>query len=291
MDLIKDWESILIDNLRKQLNSGYSFNSPPEWADKISSGCAFTDEEKEAAISVYLSNLRRFLTPKIREWEMLPNVEKDAAGLGVVEDLNDIGDEVVRGDDLTPRMSRSIKVLDKRDGALDDWGIYHFHLKPTGSRHVVMAMLRNDTIFAVAIREHNKWTDKSILETIQKDEPSLIDAFKIDAKDIATPLNEDCRYETRRDGINHPVEINGTYYMPIGGGYCFSGASNEAMQKRLSYNKRLKKAEQIIEQNRNIYNTKDIKLASIDDKTIIVVDGLTGVKCEVNISLNLMRKL
>ena len=166
INLVQDWQRLIVAEIYNLLNHGHSFENPPSWESKVISRLPLTEDETDAVVACYLTHNHRFLKPIPRKWEALPNVTKDAVLLGLVDNLQSVANDICSGTDLTARMSRTVKVIDKRDGILDDWGIYHLHLRPTGTKHVVLAMLRGDTIFAVAIREHQKWTDKSILGVI-----------------------------------------------------------------------------------------------------------------------------
>jgi hypothetical protein len=149
-----------------------------------------------------------------------------------------------QGLDLRPWLHDGL-FSDKQDALWNDWGMQHFHLgaqlelsdacrvrvKRTGE--LLYAIHRSDqgVLYLIAIFDHKSFSKQQLVEITHRQWPRLIDHARVEnLVDISfSPTNSDI-HRLRKNQINAAIEVDGVYYLPIGGGMTLSGHSTNAVQ-------------------------------------------------------------
>jgi len=142
---------------------------------------------------------------------------------------------VENGDNLLPYQSTSMLKPGFDDGMLNDWGIQHFHaglgLHPTtpgfNARFgpIVYAVVTDNDAYVVTIDQHQRWTLRSLLETIHVNWPRLIAHCRVEGQ-LSHHLTEVEHKQPRSANINSALSmLDGTNYMSPGGGATTNGMS------------------------------------------------------------------
>jgi len=165
--------------------------------------------------------------------------------------LKNLEEKITNGDDLLPHLSRKIFDPIYRDYMLYDFGIIHFHLgtEPLkenplllkSTEEILYALINKDSCYFIKIDHHKKWDHISLLSTLKKDFPQVLNLWKIQGVPI-TKINNNERKLLIKHGINTYIEIDGEYYMSPGMGVNTAGTSSLAvmnMNRNLNYFKNL----------------------------------------------------
>lgn len=146
---------------------------------------------------------------------------------------------LIKGDDITPNLSKLIDNAEEKDLMLSDWGIHHLHLgtelvgdyiKRTGP--LLFGYVTNDNFYAVNVYKHGAWTKSDIIEIIHRNWPELLASKKINAIDIAISPTDQDRKVLRNKHINTMVKVSdGNVYAPPGGGVMSNGDSTNSRIK------------------------------------------------------------
>ena len=148
--------------------------------------------------------------------------------------LRVIQNEVMRGDDVSLRLSRRIRspvssnaasaALGSRvdlDLLLADWGIHHLHLSQTndGARtgELLFSIFRPDDAYFISIGDHNSWNDEELIRIVVRNWPSanlVLGSYTgASARVPPSPLE---RKSLRRVGVGMPVDVDGLLYIARG---------------------------------------------------------------------------
>ena len=156
----------------------------------------------------------------------------------VKEELDWLESKIKQGKSLIPHLNTAIQ-KDKLDGLLYDWGIHHLHLglklETTGfverTGPVLFAVFRPNDVYFVDVRDHEGWSDKELLEIINRNWPELLSIYRMtDVKPEATFTEEDI-ISLRKAGVNTCHELSdGNSYLSMGGGITTAGTSQEAVR-------------------------------------------------------------
>ncbi len=145
---------------------------------------------------------------------------------GIENNLRDLENRIIIGEDLTPFLSRKLKKLDFPDATLNEWGIYHLHLGgfkgpkrlSKGRNEILFAMFDENYFYFIQILTHKDWTNKEIINLVHRNWSSLIARFKIRMNSFEKTSDRD-RDLWRNGGINTPIIMDdGTTYLCPGGG-------------------------------------------------------------------------
>jgi hypothetical protein len=157
---------------------------------------------------------------------------------GVEKGLNWLEEKIKKGESVNPHLNSAIKT-DKLDGLLYDWGIHHLHLgesfsapgyvKRTGP--VLFAIFRKDDVYFIDIRDHEGWSDKNLLEIVNRNWPELLSIYKMEGVKPETSFDENDITSLRKSGVNTFHELSdGNSYLSMGGGITSAGTSMMAIR-------------------------------------------------------------
>jgi hypothetical protein len=155
---------------------------------------------------------------------------KDNAGWEALQE------KVHKGEDLNPHLSDDHDSPFNPDGLLAEWGVHHFHLgtkhKRRGHYHadsLVFALVDDNSFCAINVYPHKcDWTDVRILESIHRNWPDRISAYRVNSVTGET-LDKKQRYAIRAKNVNVMTgTTDGTVYCPVGGGMSASGVKVES---------------------------------------------------------------
>jgi hypothetical protein len=155
--------------------------------------------------------------------------------------LQKIEDDISRGRDLSPHLSRSIKTgylsskraskqgktRRDRDLMLYDWGLHHLHLSDqldgdgfvTRTEDLLFAGFLHDDAYLIDIAPHGSWYLKSLLETIVVSWPnSGLLLPSLSGLRLATTFTDDEGLELREAGVTaNMFEFEDKVWMPRDG--------------------------------------------------------------------------
>lgn len=172
---------------------------------------------------LYMNLYRRLIEAKPRK---IYKSKEFKSPKGLETNLQDLENRIIKGDDLTPFLSRKLKKLDFPDATLNEWGIYHLHLgglkNPDefsgGFNELLFVMFDDSNAYFIQIMTHKDWTNKELITIIHKNWPALITRFKTMMISVEKTSDSD-RMKWRKGGINIPITMDdGTTYFGPGGG-------------------------------------------------------------------------
>ena len=184
----------------------------------------------------YFESLRRRPAPRARVLKIADDFScppTQEAGWRILQD------KVRKGEDLSPHLSYRHASLFNNDGLLAEWGVHHFHLgtepdpknpsyaKRTGP--LVYVLVDDTTFCAINVYSHEAFEEVSIIESIHRNWPDMIEKYRARGVTGAT-LDKTQRRTLRRKCTNVLVATSdGTVYMPIGGGVMGSSIKMESV--------------------------------------------------------------
>lgn len=149
-------------------------------------------------------------------------------------------EEVHRGDNINPHLSKRHASLLNPDGLLAEWGVHHFHLGVTRdlkdpayvarTRQLLYALVTDQTFFAINVYTHQSFEDTGILESIHRNWPETISRYRSRGTTGGVWSKEQRRALREKNGNVLAVTSDGTVYMPISGGVVGSGVNLEAVR-------------------------------------------------------------
>lgn len=173
--------------------------------------------------------------------------------------IDDMKEKLENGDDVNGHLSKLVfKDMNKTDKMLDDWNIYHLHLRlgspnvfdkaRTQSGDLLMAVILHDDAFFIDVTSHSNddWFDVRYLKIIKDNwEQELLIRHDdiIDVPNLDESLTTIKRF--REAGINSFIhKIDDNYYsVKYALGYSLAETSNKAMLCLIGLNKHLEKLE------------------------------------------------
>jgi len=223
MDFKKDLKEILLTRLKELETVISTFN----YTNQI--------DEHESVDSIYLKYLnliRRRVEPKPRQ--VLQSREL-VCPPGYEQSLKDIEKEIIKGEDITPYLSKGVQSLNRLDSLLYDWDIHHIHLGSVATPGqfasrtgpVLFARFQEDNAYFIQIMQHGRgykpWFRQDLVKIIQKNWPNTLASHELNAEIEDQPSDDDIEV-WRKGSINVPVVTsNGTPYITPGGGQTLSG--------------------------------------------------------------------
>ena len=224
-DIKSDWDSVLRDEL---VRKGYDSS-------------AVTDQTELAC---------SYSSIKARRIQTKPRAVILSSTFSIPQNLKagfeQLKSKIENGDDINPYLSKSVFKLQKDDLMFYDWGIHHFHLgeciesdgfiKRTGP--LAFGIVKSDSIYFISIDAHGSWSDKSLIEIVDRDWPELISSHRLNGGIEPNLTNEEYGL-LRKAHVNTGIQLsNGHSYIILGGGYTTAGTSMEAMRNVTMVNHR-----------------------------------------------------
>lgn len=177
----------------------------------------------------------------------------------VKKGLDWLESKIQKGESVNPHLSSATK-KDKLDGLLYDWGIHHLHLgekfsKPgfvERSGPVLFAIFLLDEVFFIDIRDHQGWSDKTLLEIVNKNWPDLLKVYCIEGVRPEVQMSANDINHLRKAGINTFIELSdGKSYISMGGGITAAKTSMRAVESYVELMRGLNGVEDQIRANGN----------------------------------------
>lgn len=156
--------------------------------------------------------------------------------------LNAVLKKAATGGDLNPHLSKTIgKNPDYDDLLLNDWGIHHLHLGTTIGRDgfcartgpLLFARITDTDFYALNVLSHGAWTEVQLLECLNRNWPTSLNAFRLKAVTGVAQLPPTAKelQELRESGVTVLRQLtDGSVLMPPGWGFSTSGKSLEAVR-------------------------------------------------------------
>lgn len=261
INLIQDWESLILKEIDQLKNNGFLFDSYEDWQVKrqkkllnkkkalIDIGSAITDVDRDIARTDLIEDYKQSLifnyyNFRVRLINNRPRQVKIPNGFSCPEEhqagLDALFNKVTRGDSLFPHLSRQIFKPEFLDGMLFDWGIQHFHLGLTpdnkqpklvqGFSKVLYAIVLDDCFYALKIDDHGHWANEELLRIVLNNFPEIIEPYRAnDIVSIDPIIDESDRNALRKAKMSAMTKIDDKFYCSPGGGINSDGTSTLAV--------------------------------------------------------------
>lgn len=218
-----------------------------------------TDKDIFNTYCSYLSRLVETRSRKIYKADCFICPEDVKEGLAWLEN------KIEKGESVNAHLNKATKT-NMLDGLLYDWGIQHLHLgdkldafgfvERTG--FVLFAIFLADDVYFIDVRNHNGWSDKDLLEIVNKNWPNLISSYRIDGRSEIDPSSSTIT-EFRKKGINHIIKLSdGNSYIPFGGGVTAAATSINSRRILIKLKDKLAVAKSQIENDSRLF-AKNLK--------------------------------
>jgi len=246
INLITDFENAILTEIAKLKENDFLFLDYNEWKAQTDNTNGSESEYLKYLVYSFLNLKQRLIVAKPRKILYAKNfVRKSEYESG----LQQLEKEITTGICLFPRLSRKIFNPNFQDGMLFDFGIYHLHLgvEPDkkypqlvkGGKEVLYCLFDDEFAYFLVIDEHNKWANLDFLKIIKDSFPQKLDTWEMKGQFANPPINEQERIHFRKNGINTPIELDGKFYLPMGGGISMNGFSFEAIRAFQKQKRRL----------------------------------------------------
>lgn len=157
------------------------------------------------------------------------------------------------GKELLRWQSKLVEKIRFEDGLLNDFGVHHFHLGETigASGYIertgplLFAVVRDDVVYEAGIYHHGEWYDFEILNTIDRNWPSLLEPVTLKGVVPATTFRDrDDLKRLREANINPVLQLDsGRVIVCPGWGSAMDGTSFEAVTSADHWAKFLRNAD------------------------------------------------
>ena len=152
--------------------------------------------------------------------------------------LEKLENKIRNGDDINSHLSKNIKKYDYDDSLLNDWGIHHLHLgtyvdsegfvNRTGS--VLFVRFTDSTAYFIVINIHGTWSDLNMMEVLHRNWPDTLGPYRIrGVVGLEHSPNSDEIKKLRKANAVSILDVDGSFYIPIGGGCMTSGISMDVV--------------------------------------------------------------
>jgi hypothetical protein len=202
MDFVSDWQEI---NIRQMQAEGLRFS---------------TTTPRDLLMIRYLNYERK------KGGDPYPrnvHFSKEFACPPVVQNgLNQLVNVIKTGQDISPYLSTRVERINYLDGMFNDWEVLHLHLgeqaAPRDPRFIertnelLFLILKQNDAFLINVFDHNvNWTNKSILQTVHNNWPTLIEPFILQgAIGLEQSYTMEEHFELRKAGITVMMELTDT---------------------------------------------------------------------------------
>jgi hypothetical protein len=153
--------------------------------------------------------------------------------------LADLEQSFTVGAEIWPWQSERIDCPTFEDGLYNDYRVVHFHLgvgfKPSGyinrTGELLFAIVDPASVYEIGIYRHGDWYELDILDIIDANWPTLLDAVTSHSLDVSNyPRTRNEVKALREAGIVSIIELkNGRIIFPLGGGTMMDRTSIEAV--------------------------------------------------------------
>lgn len=308
IDLIKDFENAILSEIKGLKKNGFQFVTYEQWQNQNDKG---TESESKSEYYKFLVdsfwNLKqRLIVAKPRKilyakkFVRLPEYE---------DGLQQIEKEIINGDSLFPRLSRKIYNPDEQDGMLFDFGIYHLHLGTIpdskypylveGQTRILYCLFDNEFAYFLVIDKHGRWNDLDLLRIIKENFPKKLDNWEMkDTLFENLQISEQGRLQFRKNGINAPIELDGKFYMPPGGGFSLSGISFQSIRTFQKQESRLREIENILKDyfsnNKELEQKLNVPALSLSLQSLqpfVLIDNENKISVELELDKDKIYKI
>nr|QNO46946.1 hypothetical protein CLAIAILK_00007 [Methanosarcinales archaeon ANME-2c ERB4] len=213
MDLMKDLTEIITDQFKE-------------------CGISYTDSnDVHKLLREYINTCSKMISPIPRKVFISEELKSKEP-----EEISSIFDEIKtkfeKGYNVNPHLSKRLLDLKSDDYLYHSWGIYHLHLTNTKKNKsdffydrpvpdsLLFFIVRGNDVYFIDILPHNEeniFSKRRMLEIIKNNWHDLLEPCKVQGMEGAG-YNDKEIGQLRKDGTNSPIEIDGSTYLPIGGG-------------------------------------------------------------------------
>lgn len=216
----------------------------------------------------YFTLYNRLISKKIRK---VHKADTFFCPTNIVEGLKCLETKFKNGNNVNSHQSRTILDPNSNDFMFFDWGILHFHLGinklqnglSTGTKEIVYAIVKEDDVYFICIEDHGHWSDKDLLEIVERNWPQLLSNSLIQGEPESDLSAKDIS-SMRKKGVNPIVQLNsGNTYCTPGGGILANGSSVMARQQIIGIVDTIEKT--IMEREPGYFTSSDISLERLEE--------------------------
>lgn len=304
LDLVRDFENVVLADIEEFKKLGFKFLEFEEWKTDREGKDISEKKFKGDLIYTYANLRQRMINAKPREilyasnFERLPDYDD---GLKFLEN------KIITGDNLIPHLSRQIFKPREQDGMLFDFGIYHLHLGTTpdakypyliqGREKILYCLFDDEYAYFLTIDSHGRWNDLDLLRIVRDSFPKKLESWELkDAVGLTFNPTEEERLSLRKSGVNMPIELDGKFYISLGGGFTTAKTSALAVMEMNRFYRRYRNIEKIVKNhfaNDDEYaqglNTDSLNLSLQSFTPFVLIDSEKNVTVELDLSDDRMK--
>ena len=207
--------------------------------------------------------IRKFLNLQKRSVQPVPREIRKSAGFSCPPQLQNglalLEQELVKGADISPYLSRRLTDLEYTDPMLNHWGIHHLHLGErkdsdgfmdrTGD--LLFCRFDDEVAYFIGVYGHGAWTKQDLVRILHRNWPDSIRNMRMPGILASqTPVSDADVKTLRKKNVNPPLEMDdGTVYAPLGGGVAMSGDSTDVVTQEIFTKKHLQDLERALREN------------------------------------------
>ena len=220
MDLMKDLTEIITDQFDQLFDQHGIFYT--------------NSNDVHELLREYLNTCSKLIRPIPRK----VFISEELKSKQLPEEINPIFDEIKtefeKGCNVNPHLSKGLLDSDFDDLLLHAFKMHHLHLTNRNetasgfferanslpSNSLLFCIVAEGDVYFIDILRHNEgnvWVNRGLLEIIKNNWPDLLEPGKVHGIEGAGYSDEEI-WQLRQDGINSPIEIDGSTYLPIVGG-------------------------------------------------------------------------
>jgi len=239
LDLVKDFENIVLADIAEFKRQGFKFHDFDEWKIGKAGKDICEDTYKRDLMYSYANLRERMIDAKPRKILYASNFKQLS---DYEEGLKFLENKIRTGNNLIPHLSRQIFSPREQDGMLFDFGIYHLHLGTTadtkhpyliqGREKVLYCLFDNEFAYFLVIDKHGRWSDLDLLRIIKESFPKKLETWEVQGV-VGLTYNPTVaeRQQLRKAGISTAIELDGKVYFSPGGGINTAKTSVTAVLK------------------------------------------------------------
>ena len=194
-------------------------------------GYSLPQNQELPPLMLYYSNItKRLIAPQKRTVKISKEICKDDLKLKKVDILKT---KIENGDDINAFQSNKIKNNPMyQDKLFNDWEIHHIHFAKEKTKELLFVFFDQKNAYLIDIMPHENpelgiitWANSNLIQILHNNWPDLLIPYKMNSV-TECGITDKNRQTLRNKNANAFIQmLDGTIYMPIGGGLVTSGHS------------------------------------------------------------------
>jgi hypothetical protein len=234
--------------------TGFGFDVPAEIAKATAANRIPRSRVAYWLCERYANFTNRAIVPARRRVYRSREIRSRVIGSDHWRTIQRIARESAAGESLNPYLSTRLEELDHDDRLRNEWRIHRMHLGWFSDRNrpqfvqrtgpVLFVLVEESDVYFLDVKSHGHWADEDLVETLHSNWPQLLIKYRVrgilpGSRRISQPE----RKTARKAGLYmFTTTMDGTVYMPFGGGYSTSGHGIESAEQSAQLHQRAARA-------------------------------------------------